>query len=148
MTPKIQGRTQPQPVFPNPTRFLDSSKILSNWVFLVKATLEKSSKSKVELMVWLMRSNELDILSTVPDKSKYPSAWIHGPPGPWSQILFECIPLWIVYLHINRVQAVREVCAHAAIGTHDNVVRYFSAWSEGDRMLVSHSTQEPRVQTY
>ena len=32
---------------------------------------------------------------------------------------------------------MREVCAHAAIGTHDNVVRYFSAWSEGDRMLVS-----------
>ena len=33
---------------------------------------------------------------------------------------------------------MREVCAHAAIGTHDNVVRYFSAWSEGDRMLVSY----------
>lgn len=36
----------------------------------------------------------------------------------------------------QEVQAVREVCAHAAIGTHDNVVRYFSAWSEGDRMLI------------
>ena len=32
---------------------------------------------------------------------------------------------------------MREVCAHAALGIHDNVVRYFSAWSEGDRMLVS-----------
>ena len=40
---------------------------------------------------------------------------------------------------------MREVCAHAAIGTHDNVVRYFSAWSEGDRMLVRFHTMESSI---
>ena len=32
---------------------------------------------------------------------------------------------------------MREVCAHAVLGKHENVVQYFSAWSEEDRMLVS-----------
>ncbi|CBY31632.1 unnamed protein product [Oikopleura dioica] len=33
-------------------------------------------------------------------------------------------------------KAIREVCAHAVLDKHDNVVRYYSAWSEGDRMFI------------
>jgi len=35
-----------------------------------------------------------------------------------------------------ELKAVREVCAHAVLDKHENVVRYYSAWSEGDRMLI------------
>jgi wee1-like protein kinase len=32
--------------------------------------------------------------------------------------------------------AIKEVCAHAVLGKHKNVVRYYSAWCENDRMLI------------
>ena len=32
--------------------------------------------------------------------------------------------------------AIREVCAHAVLGKHQNVVRYYSAWCELDRMII------------
>ena len=32
--------------------------------------------------------------------------------------------------------AIREVCAHAVLGKHQHVVRYYSAWCEHDRMLI------------
>ena len=32
--------------------------------------------------------------------------------------------------------AIKEVCAHAVLGKHKHVVRYYSAWSENDRMLI------------
>merc|ERR1711917_22126 len=32
--------------------------------------------------------------------------------------------------------AIREVCAHAVLGKHKHVVRYYSAWCETDRMFI------------
>ena len=32
--------------------------------------------------------------------------------------------------------SIREVCAHAVLGKHKHVVKYYSAWCEQDRMLI------------
>lgn len=34
--------------------------------------------------------------------------------------------------------ALREVWAHAVLGHHHHVVRYFSAWSENNHMLIQN----------
>lgn len=38
----------------------------------------------------------------------------------------------------NRKTALNEVYAHAVLGKHDNVVRYFSAWKENRHMLIQN----------
>lgn len=38
----------------------------------------------------------------------------------------------------NRKNALNEVYAHAVLGKHDNVVRYYSAWSENKHMLIQN----------
>lgn len=37
-----------------------------------------------------------------------------------------------------RANAIREVCAHAVLGKHRHVVRYYSAWAENDHMLIQN----------
>lgn len=38
---------------------------------------------------------------------------------------------------IRRI-ALNEVWAHAVLGKHDNVVRYYSAWAENNHMLIQN----------
>lgn len=38
----------------------------------------------------------------------------------------------------NRKTALNEVWAHAVLGKHDNVVRYYSAWAENNHMLIQN----------
>lgn len=39
---------------------------------------------------------------------------------------------------IDEANAIREVCAHAVLGKHHHVVRYYSAWAENDHMLIQN----------
>lgn len=39
---------------------------------------------------------------------------------------------------INERNALKEVYAHAVLGEHQNVVRYFSAWAEDNRMIIQN----------
>lgn len=37
-----------------------------------------------------------------------------------------------------EISAWKEVCAHAVLVKHNNVVQYYSAWAENDRMLIQN----------
>lgn len=37
-----------------------------------------------------------------------------------------------------RAAALREVCAHAVLGAHPHLVRYYSAWAEGYHMIIQN----------
>lgn len=39
---------------------------------------------------------------------------------------------------LDEANAIREVCAHAVLGKHRHVVRYYSAWAENDHMLIQN----------
>lgn len=38
----------------------------------------------------------------------------------------------------DRASALREVCAHAVLGSHPHLVRYYSAWAEDNHMLIQN----------
>ena len=41
-------------------------------------------------------------------------------------------------LFCHRPAALREVCAHAVLGSHQHLVRYYSAWAEDNHMLIQN----------
>lgn len=48
---------------------------------------------------------------------------------------------WLLILslfYINRRSALNEVWAHAVLGQHPHVVRYYSAWAENGHMIIQN----------
>ena len=41
-------------------------------------------------------------------------------------------------LFLFRAAALREVCAHAVLGAHPHLVRYYSAWAEDNHMIIQN----------
>ena len=39
---------------------------------------------------------------------------------------------------LDRAAALREVCAHAVLGAHPHLVRYYSAWAEDNHMIIQN----------
>ena len=46
--------------------------------------------------------------------------------------------LTLLSLTLPRAAALREVCAHAVLGSHSHLVRYYSAWAEKNHMLIQN----------
>ena len=44
----------------------------------------------------------------------------------------------LVFLCVFRRNALNEVYAHAVLGKHPHVVRYYSAWAENDHMFIQN----------
>ena len=42
-----------------------------------------------------------------------------------------------VHVYFRRI-ALNEVYAHAVLGAHQHVVRYYSAWAEDDHMIIQN----------
>lgn len=51
-------------------------------------------------------------------------------------VILTLVSLYIV--HVSRAAALREVCAHAVLGSHSHLVRYYSAWAEDNHMIIQN----------
>ena len=51
---------------------------------------------------------------------------------------FDDVRVLYIYLIFFRRNAMNEVYAHAVLGKHAHVVRYYSAWAEDDHMFIQN----------
>ena len=51
-------------------------------------------------------------------------------------VILTLVSLYV--MHVSRAAALREVCAHAVLGSHSHLVRYYSAWAEDNHMIIQN----------